>query len=283
MARRRLIPLALFVLISLLWENLPGKTPSSIVAGVDPTDLTVETADFRNRHPAAAQCASCHTHHFEEWSRSFHARSLTSADFVRVFSQYLDSLGKQAQEDAQASMACFSCHAPLLRNSRPELIRQVTAFVLASETKQLDGFEVGCVACHFNGTRTFAGPIRDPQDNPFHESRFSTSYNAPSFCADCHTWTPRQVFCSDVHSDWKESRAAKQGITCQRCHMAERSGMAAAGARQRTIHSHLFPGGRSAAMLREAVALNLKSGFRGDRLEVVATVRNRTPHGVPDG
>ncbi|HEX2228621.1 MAG TPA: hypothetical protein VHM64_15910, partial [Candidatus Binatia bacterium] len=82
---------------------------------------------------------------------------------------------------------------------------------------------------------------------------------------------------------WKKSRAAKQGATCQACHMAEQAGTAATGAPQRRIHSHLFPGGRSAAMLQQAVRLGLKAAFREDRLEVVVMVRNLTPHRVPDG
>jgi hypothetical protein len=283
MTRRRLILPALGVLIGLFWNTFPAKTALPVVAGVDSSVPMVHTADFRNRHPAAAQCGSCHTEQFEDWSRSFHARSLTSQDFLRAFSQYLDSLERQAQEDPQSSMACFNCHAPLLRNSRPELIRQVTGFVLAREATELDGFEVGCVACHLNTTRTFAGPIRNPRDNTFHASKFSPSYTASSFCGECHTWLSSSVPCSDVYSDWKKSRAAKQGATCQKCHMAERIGIAAAGAPQRTIHSHVFGGGRSAAMLRQAVTLQLKSGFRKDRLEVVATIRNLTPHRVPDG
>jgi hypothetical protein len=36
-------------------------------------------------------------------------------------------------------------------------------------------------------------------------------------------------------------------------------------------------------MLQRAVALRLKAGFRGDGLEVTATVRNLVPHRVPDG
>jgi hypothetical protein len=283
MTPRRVVALAASVIISLLWENLPGNTPRPTVAGVDATVRTENTADFRSRHPAAAQCGSCHARHFEEWSRSFHARSLTSEDFVRVFSRYLDSLGKQAREDPQASMACFSCHAPLLKNSPAQLIAQVRAAVLAREARELDGFEVGCVACHLAVGGGFAGPIRDPRDNPFHQSSFSKSYDDASFCAGCHKWTPPQVFCSDVYTDWEKSRAAKRGVTCQRCHMAEQRGSAAAGGQQQTLHNHEFPGGRSAAMLRNALALDLKSAFRRDRLEVVATVRNLTPHRVPDG
>jgi hypothetical protein len=65
--------------------------------------------------------------------------------------------------------------------------------------------------------------------------------------------------------------------------MAERSGAAASGAPQRRLHSHLFAGGRSTAMLQKAVVLRLNAGFRKDHLEVTATVRNLVPHRVPDG
>jgi hypothetical protein len=231
----------------------------------------------------ARQCGSCHARHFEEWRRSFHARSLSSENFIKSFARYLESLGKQAREDPQSSMACLACHAPLLKNAEPEVIRQVSDFIVAEETQKLDGFEVGCVACHLDGDRVFAGPIAGPQNNPFHLSKFSTSYKDASFCANCHTSAPPVVPCSDVYRDWKKSRSAKQGTTCQSCHMAERNGVAASGGPPRKIHSHVFPGGRSATMLRQAVLLRLKAGFRGGRLEVTATVRNLTPHRVPDG
>jgi hypothetical protein len=65
--------------------------------------------------------------------------------------------------------------------------------------------------------------------------------------------------------------------------MPERSGVAAAGGPQRKLHGHLFPGGRSPAMLKKAATLRLKAAFREDRLEVIATVRNLVPHRVPDG
>jgi Cytochrome c554 and c-prime len=278
--------ITLFLLIGLLWKIAPGKTltymlsmrgaEGGVAGGAKPA------AVFHNSPLPASQCASCHAQHFEEWSRSFHARSLTSENFLRTFPQYLEFVG-QAREDPQASMACFNCHAPMLKNAEPEIIRQVTALVLAKDTKKLEGFEVGCVACHHDGNRVFAGPIRNPQDNPFHSSKFSTSYKDSSFCSSCHTSAPASVPCSDVYTDWQISRAAKQGRTCQSCHMIERSGIAASGAPRRKIHSHVFPGGRSADMLQQAVGLRLKAAFREDRLEVTATVRNLAPHRVPDG
>jgi hypothetical protein len=277
----------IFLLIGLLWKIAPGKTLPSMLSmrgaegGV--AGRAEQTVDFRAVSLPATQCRSCHAEHFTEWGGSSHARSLTSENFLRTFPQYLDSLGTDAREDPQAAMACFTCHAPLLKNTDPVVVHQVTAFVLARETKKLDGLEVGCVSCHLERDRVFSGPIGNPQDNSFHLSKSSESYKRASFCAGCHTSAPPSIPCSDVYTDWKNSRTAKQGRTCQACHMPERDGIAAAGGPRRKVHSHVFPGGRSAAMLQQAVALRLKAAFRGDRLEVTATVRNLTPHRVPDG
>jgi hypothetical protein len=278
---------ATVILIGLLWKIAPGKTASEMLGWTGAESVVVAAAEsaarFYNSPVTATQCALCHPQQYDEWRRSFHARSLTSDDFVKIFSQYLKSIGEQAREDPQSSMACLSCHAPLLKHAGPELVRQVTGSVLARETEKLAGFEVGCVACHSTGDRIFAGPIEKPQDNPFHLSKFSSSYREASFCADCHRWTASTIPCSNVYTDWKTSRAATQGTTCQSCHMAETSGSAAAGGPQRKIHDHVFPGGRSATMLQKTLVLGLKANFRKDRLEVTATIRNLTPHRVPDG
>jgi hypothetical protein len=180
-------------------------------------------------------------------------------------------------------MACFNCHAPLLKHAGPEVIRQVSDWVRSKEITRLDGFEVGCVACHADGSGAFSGPIRDPKDNPFHTANFSPSYKNASFCGTCHTAKPSSIPCSDVYTDWEKSKAALQGKTCQSCHMPEQSGIAGAEGPIRKIQSHRFPGARSAALLQQAVKLGLKAGFRENRLEVTASVRNLAPHRVPDG
>jgi hypothetical protein len=283
----RLSLTAAVILIGILWKLVPGKTLSEILGSTGADGVVAGSAEpaasFHNKPLPAAQCGFCHPRHYDEWRRSSHASSLRSDDFVRTFSQYLDSVGEQAREDSQSSMACLSCHAPLLKHAEPGIVGQVAGFVLARETEKLAGFEVGCVACHVAGNRVFAGPIEKPQDNPFHLSKFSPSYREASFCADCHTWTASTIPCSNVYTDWKLSRAAKAGTTCQSCHMAETSGSAAAGGPERKIHDHGFPGAGSAAMLQKAVVLGLKANFRKNRLEVTATIRNLTPHRVPDG
>jgi hypothetical protein len=283
----RLSLTASVILIGILWKLAPGKTLSEMLGSIGAEGVipgrAEQAAGFHNSPLPAAQCGSCHQQHYHQWRRSSHARSLTSGDFVRTFSQYLQSIGEQAREDRQSAMACLSCHAPLLKYAGPGIVGQVADSVLARETEKLAGFEVDCVACHVAANRVFAGPIEKPQENPFHLSKFSPSYKEASFCADCHTWTPSKIPCSNVYTDWKISRAAKHGTTCQSCHMAETSGSAAAGGPERKIHDHGFPGAGSAAMLQKAVVLGLKAAFRKNRLEVTATIRNLTPHRVPDG
>jgi hypothetical protein len=277
---------AVFILAALLWKLAPGKTFAEILSLLGAEGLLPpvgQTREFHGSYLSATQCAPCHIEHFQEWSESVHARSLTSENFLKTFPQYLDFVGKGAREDPRTAMACFGCHAPLLKNAEPQVVRRVTAFVLAKETERLEGLEVGCIACHADLGGVFSGPIRDPQNNPFHSSKFSPAYEDGSFCAACHISAPSSIPCSDVYTDWERSRAAKQGRTCQSCHMAERSGIAATGGPSRKTHSHIFPGARSAAMLQQAVALGLKGGFRKDQLEVTATVRNLAPHRVPDG
>jgi nitrate/TMAO reductase-like tetraheme cytochrome c subunit len=271
------------MLFSPPWQIVPGKTASTAGAEDHQSDSTAQLTDFRSSPPAAAQCGSCHSQQFQEWSGSFHAQSLTTEGFLRSFPQYLESLGSEAQANPRGPMACLSCHAPLLKDADVELIRQVSDFVRTKQTSSLKGFEVGCVACHLNNSGVYSGPIADPKENPFHVSSFSPSYGDSSFCGACHTWQRATVPCSDVHTDWKQSKAAEQGQTCQSCHMAQQSGIAGAGGPVRKIQSHSFPGGRSAALLEKAVVLSLKAGFRKNHLEVTATVRNLVPHRVPDG
>jgi hypothetical protein len=274
--------LGLLVLLSPLWKILPGKTASTGGTEDRQADSTAHITEFRSRHPAATQCGACHIEQFKAWSGSFHAQSLTTEGFLRTFPEYLEFLGKAGQEP-QAPMACLNCHAPLLKNADREVIRQVTDFVRNKQASKLEGFEVGCVACHLDQNRAFSGPIGDPKDNPFHASNLSPVYKDGSFCSTCHMWQLSSIPCSDVYSDWKKSKAAGQGKTCQSCHMPEQSGIAGAGGPIRQIHSHTFPGGRSVALLQQAVGLSLKAEFRQNRLEVTTTVRNLVPHRVPDG
>jgi Zn-finger protein len=237
----------------------------------------------RRRYPLASQCGNCHPEQFREWEASFHARSLSAEGFLKGFSRYMTSMEKQGRRDRDVYMACFSCHAPLLKEVEDEVVREVADLVLARQVYELKGLEVGCVACHGGEGGVFYGPIKDPAANPFHGSAYSPVYKSAAVCAGCHAWIPPVVACSAVHTDWERSQAAREGKTCQSCHMAERVGVAGTGGPSRPIHSHGFPGGRSAALLEGSVELGLSAGFDYDQLKIVVSIKNLAAHYLPDG
>ena len=118
----RLSLTASVILIGLLWKIAPGKTLSEMLGSTAADGVVAGSAEpaagFHNKPASSCPVRLLPPQHYDEWRRSSHARSLRSDDFVRTFSQYLDSVGEQAREDSQSSMACLSCHAPLLKHAR---------------------------------------------------------------------------------------------------------------------------------------------------------------------
>src|SRR5918999_6452832 len=100
--------IVLFLLIGLFWNIAPGKALSDMLSMTGAAGLVAgggePAAGFRNGPLPASQCGSCHAQHFEEWSRSFHAQSLTSEGFLKAFAQYLEFLVTQATNNPEASM-----------------------------------------------------------------------------------------------------------------------------------------------------------------------------------
>ena len=99
---------ASLILIGLLWKITPGKTLSEMLGWTAAEGVVLGYAEpgtgFHHGPLPAAQCGSCHPQHYDQWRHSSHARSLTSDDFGRTFSQYLTSIGEQAQEDPQSPL-----------------------------------------------------------------------------------------------------------------------------------------------------------------------------------
>ena len=231
----------------------------------------------------AGRCAECHPDHYRDWTTSFHARSLTTEGFRKGFARFVASMEEQGRRGRDVPMACFGCHAPLLKEASDQVVKEVATLVLAGPVEELEGLEVGCAACHRGEGGLLRGPIDDPVPNPFHGSASSRVFESAQACTGCHAWIPPAVPCSTVYADWERSRAASEGRTCQSCHMAERGDAAASGGPRRTTHAHTFPGGRSADLLRRSVELALDAAFVEDGLGVTVSIRNLAAHRIPDG
>jgi hypothetical protein len=154
---------------------------------------------------------------------------------------------------------------------------------------------------------TKRGTIKDPIATEAHDSSYSELHATSEVCGSCHAvTTPRGALAEETFSEWASSDAAKQGKTCQSCHMPEYIGQAAPGAPERILHRHTFvgvdvsllppeefPGYESMrelvrAMLESSAQLDVKmlppSSWRSRaEREIEVTITNLSGHALPTG
>jgi hypothetical protein len=168
---------------------------------------------------------------------------------------------------------------------------------------------VSCDVCHritdVKGTGDFAfgpkdiklGPYKDSK-SPYHKTAYAPLIQTSKFCDSCHGQLNNHngLTVCNTEGEWGESRYAKEGKTCQSCHMPAATGSAAIvpGApeyapKNRPLRSHLFLGpNNDPALLREAATLKQVASKTGDgTLEIRVSVTNSgaghdLPTGLPD-
>ncbi len=194
--------------------------------------------------PSARQCAGCHPKQYGEWSGSMHAYAQHSPVFEAFNSALFDLTG------GTSGTFCSRCHTPTGTalgegGSRPNVYRSRIS---------MEG--VTCISCHRRRTGHYKSNGRSPIEpgklvdsclyGPFedgktitHESQEHPYIRSSQFCGECHDVTnPRGVRLEEAFSEWLNSPAAKQGITCQQCHMGPLHGA--------PIPEHQRPLGRAA-------------------------------------
>jgi mono/diheme cytochrome c family protein len=179
---------------------------------------TIDTATVQGywRAPLAAQtgtvgstsCASCHPLQFADWSRSRHAMAMGPGVFAKML-------------DRNAGGACMRCHAPLAEQGTDAYLRA-------------DG--VTCAACHLRAGEAF-GPPPTPRSllplvaaypSPHGKVTTRSYFEEADFCAGCHHFpagtapTVHGTTLQNTLEEWRRSRAAREGRTCQTCHMPGR-------------------------------------------------------------
>ena len=185
-------------------------------------------------YPSAKECRTCHPKQFTEWSRSMHAYAQHSPIFEAF------QLTLQERTSGTIGTFCTRCHTPLgTALGENGQRRNVNRSRLSMEG-------VTCVTCHrmerpyykastrrhvvpgtLNDVCIF-GPFDDAvslEENS-HESRKSVSIRSSAFCGACHDVTsPEGVRLEEAFSEWQNSPAAKQQLTCQHCHMGPVQGL----------------------------------------------------------
>jgi hypothetical protein len=183
--------------------------------------------------PSAEQCRACHPKQYEEWSRSMHHYAQQSPVFEAFNLTLVERTG------GTIGTFCSRCHTPVgtalgENGSRRNVHRSRLS---------LEG--VSCVVCHRmkrsyykSNARSFIepgglmdtcmyGPFDDSTEVPgTHPAVGRPHYKESFFCGSCHDVTnPAGVRLEEAFSEWQNSPAAKQGITCQACHMGPVQGI----------------------------------------------------------
>jgi hypothetical protein len=268
-----------------------------------PTEPTLDLDDF----VSAEQCAECHPDHVSEWRQSVHAHAMTDPVFRALVAVRHDAF------DGEQDAFCIQCHSAI--GTRSHDITPGFAWD-ALDDRTLEG--VNCEACHriqsivrpFNagheldGTGPMRGPILDPEPSAFHTTEPAEWMAGAEFCGTCHdVYEVNGLPLERPYAEWLPSPAADEGRPCQTCHMPSRTGPAATGGPDRTLHDHRFVGvdvpesldAETRAGLRQEVDALLEGAGTvslaladavpaGGQLDVVVTVQNEIDaHNLPTG
>ncbi|MEZ6069032.1 MAG: multiheme c-type cytochrome [Pirellulales bacterium] len=185
--------------------------------------------------PSAKQCASCHPRQYEQWSRSMHAYAQHSPVFEAFNLTLIERTG------GTIGTFCTRCHTNVgtalgENGSRRNVHRSRLA---------MEGMT--CVACHRQNRAQYKanarvhlvpgklldqcmfGPFDDPvggDDVGTHPSVGRAYLKTSQFCGECHDVTnPQGVRLEEAFSEWQNSPAAAERITCQQCHMGPIAGV----------------------------------------------------------
>jgi hypothetical protein len=261
----------------------PASPPvaDAVEPGADPHAAVFAESAF----PSAAQCSTCHEAIYEEWSSSSHAYASISPMFHK-FEQRINDLSS-----GTIGYFCMRCHASVGTTLGER--RDMPLW----ERAQVSREGVTCISCHrvaenyslVNGDRRIEpGDVYAPVYGPTRgeglqevlgnreQYRVRTSpaqgaaqdihgaviqfeqLSRSEFCVSCHQVAVHPgIKLEVVWEQFRASPAAREGVTCQDCHMGHTPGIAAGYAtgpaavvngvpinpnRKRTNHAFYGPG-----------------------------------------
>ncbi|HEY3198692.1 MAG TPA: multiheme c-type cytochrome [Nitrospirales bacterium] len=234
--------------------------------------------------PASSKCKKCHIRAFEEYEESIVARAIVTPTFRAMLEDYA---GKNKDK-----RYCLNCHAPqavVFPDLADTMVKQIV-----TGDPNFEG--VGCIQCHLIKSidpnvkghppiklepgRTVFGGYKDPLESKAHDTQYIELYKKSDLCLACHTIAPLAVPEAEAVGSWKGTKAAKEGKTCQTCHMPQGFGESANEEKKRDIAGHEF-NGKSPALRRQAFDLDYDTETQGDQTKLTVKVKSLVPHNVP--
>lgn len=221
-------------------------------------------------------CAGCHAAQFNDWRTSFHARAMGPG--------IMGQLVEMAPDARDEHQDCLRCHAPLAEqaDSLSAALSAGAASPPANRGAQQPLHEYGlmCAGCHVRGHVRYGPPRRDgsvpgTSDALPHGGWIgNVAFEDSRFCAACHQFDEdgfalNGKLLENTYEEWRESRYAKEGKTCQTCHMPDRR--------------HLWRGIHDPEMVRAGVMVSAtQATVEAGRVAASLMVRNTgTGHYFP--
>jgi len=209
-------------------------------------------------------CGQCHAEQYRDWNTSLHSRAIGPG--------LLWQLQVMGQKGANG---CLRCHAPLAEQKALMALEYdwpaappspPPAYVPA----KLHRRGLVCAACHVRQHERFGPPARtasisglpvrstqtgNNQRQPHNGFTADTAFQDSRFCAECHQhpddWTRLNgKLRLNTYEEWRNSRFAKEGKSCQSCHMPD--------------GQHLWRGIHDKDMVRQAITVSLSVERRGN-------------------
>lgn len=210
---------------------------------------------------SAATCGACHAQQYADWKESWHAGGMGPG----VMGQLVDwDGGDQPGADDALVTQCQTCHAPLAEQHPRRDGADNPVYTAALRAEGLS-----CAGCHVRAWQRTGPPraegvlaVEDPPHGGF-EAR--TEYQDARFCAPCHDFKDGQKalegkLVQETWAEWARTDYARDGVTCQDCHMPERR--------------HLWKGVHDRDMVASGMTVESDAQLGGAGVVASLTVRN---------
>ncbi|MFQ5746099.1 MAG: multiheme c-type cytochrome [Gemmatimonadota bacterium] len=186
--------------------------------GSPPEEFSALEASLQPR-----DCGTCHVQQYQDWQTTVHSRAYSPGLSGQLVSQEDTNFGYVR--------SCYTCHAPLSEQAA-KLQSSGGAYLRNPDfDHELKEHGLVCAACHVRGWRRYGAPRRDgsvepsPPGSPHGGVTRSPFFEDPRLCGSCHQFespAPNGKSLQNTLTEWRQSRYAREGMTCQKCHMPDR-------------------------------------------------------------
>lgn len=181
-------------------------------------------------------CGVCHQQQLEDWKTSRHAIAMGPGVY-----------GQLVEQKPATVLTCQKCHAPLSEqaeflppgedeiNDPTETTGRNGEYVPNENyDANLKSHGIVCAACHVRSHQRFGPPFSEhaAAASVFAEGHHggavvASAYQDSAFCKPCHQFEEdgfsiNGKLLENTYNEWLESPHAKEGKTCQSCHMPDR-------------------------------------------------------------